>query len=511
MLLLHAFFLWLMASTLIIGGAVVFHRRYPEESPWFGFILPPLALVILLNFIEHGIALPVLFIFLPVLLAGTVWLIAVKKWFAQPLVLPTVVFLISFAFTFGIRCLRPDILSSSDGISDLNMVNNYSQGQTLPPPDTWMPPFRFEWYYGLQHYAASVLERLLNVKIGEAYNVSHALLSALICVTAAGAAWRISGGRTWITLAVPFIIESAMTGSSAYLLLTSTNPSVDLFPDPSGGMIHPPDKNPLWAWLFSDLPATLQNDPAKIPDFQTLRLQVPGFWTWRDEYHANASGHFFTILSVLAVAELVEPRKTIWPWVVAILTPLLAVVASAWALPITTLLCWPAILIALLCGRRPAATGTALLTLFVALTLLWPAFNNATSSPELPHVEWIKPLEHVPPLRIPRPVVAHPPPLDWRLRRHPRPLLRPSLVPDRHSRDAHRHRTVRHRKPLQRHRKNVGRHLGRRARRPLPSRRRARRRLLPHRHDPPPLFRARHPRRLPAGRLECASKQRVSP
>ena len=88
-----------------------------------------------------------------------------KRYFKEPLILPSIVFLAAFAFTFGVRCLQPDIAYTSDGISDLNMINNFSQGQTLPPPDCWLPPYRFEWYYDLQHYAASVMERLLAVKV----------------------------------------------------------------------------------------------------------------------------------------------------------------------------------------------------------------------------------------------------------------------------------------------------------------------------------------------------------
>jgi len=399
MLILQAFFLWLIVSTLMIGGAMLFHRLFPEESPWFGFIVPPLAVIILLNFIEHLVALPGLLLLLPLFLGATVWMTVSGKYFKQPLILPSAIFLAAFAFTFGVRCLRPDIDYTSDGISDLNMINNFSQGQTLPPPDTWMPPFRFEWYYDLQHYAGSVVERLLNIKIGVAYNISHALLSALICVVGAGAAHRISGGKLWITITVPFLIESAATGSSAYLFLTSHTAYPDLWlpVDLSGGMVHPPDARPLWKWLFNDLPAGVgQMSPDDILGHQTLRLQVPGFWTWRAEYHANASGHLLSLLSVQIIAELVNVRKTIWPWVLAVITPLLAVTTSAWALPITVLLCWAVLPIAWLCGRRPASIQITLWTLFVAATLLWPAFYNATSSPELPGIKWINPQDRVP-------------------------------------------------------------------------------------------------------------------
>ena len=393
MLILQALLLWLMISTLTIGGAMVFHHYFPEESPWFGFIVPPLALVLLLDFIEHGVALPMLVVLLPVLLAGTIWLAATKGWFKQSLILPSVVFLLAFTFTFGVRCLQPDIDVTSDGLSDLNMINNFSQGETLPPPDTWMPPFHYEWYYDLQHYAASVVERILHVKAGVGYNVADGLLSALICVVGAGAAYRISGGKIWITLAVPFLIESAMTGSSAYIMLTMKDPSVWFASDLSGGMALPhPNDNPLWRILLWDPRPEIRNLQAP----EILRLQVPGFWTWRAEYHANASGHLFSLLAVLIIVELAFARRTLWPWVLAGLTPLLAVTASTWALPITALLCWIAVPVALLCGRRPVSTGTALLAFGIALTLIWPAFYNATSSPQFPQIMWTKPEWRVP-------------------------------------------------------------------------------------------------------------------
>jgi len=399
MLILQAFLLWLIVSVLVVGGAMLFHRLFPDESPWFGFTVPALALVLLLNFTEHLVALPSLLLLLPILLGAAVWMGFFGHYWKRELYLPAGIFLASFAFTFLVRCLRADISFTSDGISDLNIVNNFSHGATLPPPDCWMPGHTFEWYYDLQHYAASVMERLLNVKIGVAYNVSHALLSALTCVVAAAAAFRISGGKVWITLAVPFIIESAATGSTAFLLLCCQNNDLWLPSDLSSGMTTAPHDYPNPAWQ-SPIWAYLRWDPrpiiAHLHDPTILRLQVPGFWTWRDEYHANASGHFLTLLSISVIAELVETRRMMWPWVLAALTPLLAVVASAWALPITALLCWGTIGLALYYGRRPAANGALVVALFIALTLIWPAFYNATSSPAVPPITAINPQERTP-------------------------------------------------------------------------------------------------------------------
>ena len=383
---IQAFFLWLFVSGLMIGGAFAFRYFFPRESPWFGFIVPPLALVVLLNFIEHFVALPDLLPLLPVLVAFLAWTVSRSGYSKRELLLPSLIFLGSFAFTFGIRCLQPDILPSSDGLADLNKINNYCQGDMLPPIDTWLPPYKYEWYYSLQHYAASIIKRLLGIRLGVAYNISHALLSALTCVAGAAAAHRISGGKTWITAVVPFLIESAATGSSAYIQLFMHDPNSWLANNLSGAfedLPHNNPDNPLWKLLAA-------------PHHERLELQVPGFWTWRDEYHANASGHFLTLLSIFVIAELNVLSKSIWPWIMAALIPFLAVVASTWAYPITGLLCGGALLIAFLRGCRPDSLGLTGLVLGAGLLLLWPSLYDVTSSPEVPDLLWTQPQERAP-------------------------------------------------------------------------------------------------------------------
>ena len=382
---IQALFLWSFVSALVVAGALAFRRFFPEESPWFGFLVPPLGFVALLNFVEHFVPLPNLLPLLPFLAALLVWLAASPKYSRRELMLPTLIFLGSFAFTFGIRCLQPDILPTSDGLSDLNKINNYCQGSTLPPVDTWMPPYHYVWYYSLQHYAASIIKRLFDVKVGVAYNTAHGLLSAFTCVAGAAAAHRISAGRIWITAAIPFLIESAATGSSAYIQLTTSNPNAWMANNLSGGVITPPDDQWFWKWLALD------------PYRERLELQVPGFWTWRDEYHANMAGHFLTLFAVFVAAELVFVRRTIWPWLMALFIPVLAVIASTWAYPISLLLCGGTLIIALACGRRPASYVPGGMLLAGGLILLWPSFYDVTSSPQVPdviltQVEWRAPL-----------------------------------------------------------------------------------------------------------------------
>jgi hypothetical protein len=70
MLLLRAGLLELLVCFHVIGGAVLFRRLFPRESPWLAFIVPILIVMSALNFIEHLIALPNLGWLLPFTLLG---------------------------------------------------------------------------------------------------------------------------------------------------------------------------------------------------------------------------------------------------------------------------------------------------------------------------------------------------------------------------------------------------------------------------------------------------------
>jgi len=443
MLLLRALLLWSLVSLHVVAGAVLFRRLFGRESNWYGVLVPMLAFCMFLNFIENFIPIHSLLWLLPFTTIGSILLLvrpsitweefrhlinpvpahasgpaavpadepssdrsglwgeglrpaapapikpalSVFSW--DGLRLPLGIFLVSFAFTFFIRCVEPDILPSSDGLADLNLLANFTKGETLPPTDGWMPPFKLQYYYTFHHYAASLLTRLLGVDIGTGYNLSHALLSAFTCFVAAAAAWRITG-RVWITLLLPFMIESAATGSSAYLLLTEPDPSPWIMDNLSGGLNYHDgsdhhDNNPIWKLL------------ATAPHRERLELQVPGFWTWRDEYHSNAAGHFLTLFAVWLLMELAANERRNWPWIAAVLVPFIAILSSTWALPITALLCGGGLAIALLSKRRPENPTFVFIAVAVGLVCVWPTLQPTFSGPNSPpvmwnHIEWRTPL-----------------------------------------------------------------------------------------------------------------------
>ena len=309
MAILRDLLLWLILSAHVVGGAVVFRRLFPRESPWFGFIVPALALVMGLNFIEHFVALPSLLWLMPITLLGLIAMISRGGFSWEGLALPTTAFLLAFAFTFGVRCMSPDISTGSDGMYDLNMVLDYCQGQKVPPTDGWLPPLDLKLYYSFQQYAASVVKRLLNVDVGTACNASHALLSAFTAFCGAAVAFRASGGRGWIALTAVLLVEAAFTGSSAFLNLFLPANQTYFVANNLGGSLDNPNRGDNLLWWLVGLGS----------HHQRLELQVSGYWTWRDEYHANSAGHFLTLFAGFSVLELLRLERANWPWICAAL------------------------------------------------------------------------------------------------------------------------------------------------------------------------------------------------
>jgi len=387
MALVRDLFLWLILSFHVVGGAVLFRRYFPRESPWFGFLLPSLALPMLLNFIEHFLALPSLLWLLPITLTGLLFVVFRGGYSWEGLRVPTAVFLLAFAFTFGVRCLNPDISPTSDGLTDLSVVLNYCHGEKIPPTDNWLPTMDYRWYYSFQHYAASVVKRLLNVDGGTAVNASHALLSALTAFAAAAVAFRLSGGKAWVSVVMVFLVEAAFTGSSAYIYLTMKDPGDWLANNLSGGYVRH-DGNPLWHLLGYDT-GHFPADDSGVPIRR--ELQVSGFWSWRDEYHANSSGHFFTLFSAFVTIELLRRERSNIPWICAILIPPLVVITTLWLVLIDGILCIGAVALALTIGRRPVDGRLVAYGIGLGLIALWPTFSDLTTAPQGASLTWNPP------------------------------------------------------------------------------------------------------------------------
>jgi hypothetical protein len=148
LLLLRVVFLWSIISVHVVGGAALFRRLFPKESPWFGFLVPCLALVLLMNFIEHVVAVPTLLWLMPFTVVGSIWAIFYPGLNWKSLRWPTFIFLVAFTFTLAQRALAPGIPSLRDGVGDLGVMASFCLGDKVPPPFSWYPALPLSHYYG---------------------------------------------------------------------------------------------------------------------------------------------------------------------------------------------------------------------------------------------------------------------------------------------------------------------------------------------------------------------------
>jgi hypothetical protein len=411
MLLLRAALLELLVCFHVVGGAVLFRRLFPRESVWLAFIVPTLIVMFVFNFIEHFIALPVLGWLLPVTILGLGWAIVTPGPLVrfgrgalatttlatalEGMLLPTLVFLGTFTWVLVIRCLNPSITCNTEGVADLARVLDFCLGSKLPAVDTWCPPYDHGGYYTFQHYGASLLTRLFTLDVGTGYNMGFTLLNTLVMFVGAGAAYHIGGRRAWICLATLLVLLANYKGASVLLLVWNTLhplPNLDIFDprlanDIGDGWNDPTRHNP-FSWIFTHPPPTLRMFPAAYD------IYFP-------EFHANISGHFLTLATLLAAAETFQKPRANWPWVCLLVFPFMCIIAATWFMVTIVVLCAGCLAAALFAGRRPENWKWVQGLTAAAVLFIWPSINTLLSGSYpvdfhfTPWVEYTNPWEFV--------------------------------------------------------------------------------------------------------------------
>lgn len=349
-----------MVSLHVVGGAVLFRRLFPRESPWLGFVVPALTLVLFMNFTEHEVAVPSLQWLLPFTTVGFLWLMVSPETKWRRLRLPTFIFLASFAFTLFLRFLKPDISESRDGIYDLQFISSFCMGQTLPVESTWIPPLKLIYYYAFGHYGSSVLIRLFGFDLGTGFNVSAALISAWIYFLTAAVAWQIGRRKLWITILAPILVACAGTGSTGYLWLSLK----DVTPEDIASLYSRMDNNQVQSALFHYLKPVYMYDRHE--------LLVPGWWSWMGIFHSTSIGQFITLVATLSITEIVRPRRSSWPWICCAGSVPLMLVSSTWGFPFATLLVCTALAWCWFQKRTPRNPRVVLLALGLVAACLTP-------------------------------------------------------------------------------------------------------------------------------------------
>ena len=383
MLFLRVVLLELLVCFYVIGGAVVFRRLFPRESTWLAFILPTLIVMAGFNFLEHFIAMPNLVWLLPITFIGLGWAIIRPGYSWEGLRLPTILFVAVFTWAFFIKCLNPSITCNTEGVADMARVLDFCMGDKLPPTDTWCPPYDHGGYYSFQHYGASLLTRLFGLDIGTGYNMGYNLLNTLTCLVGAGAAYAISGKRTWVAVATLLVLLANFTGAAVILFFWDLlHPTPNLYTifdsrlaiDIGDGWNNPDRHNP-FGWIYRYPPPV-------------LRLFTPTFNTYFPEFHANLGGHFMTLASVLAANEAFKTERSNWPWICLLLFPLVTIITATWFLIVVVVLCAGCLAVALIAGKRPHDWRFVLGGTGLGLALLWPSINSLIAGTYPVDIHW---------------------------------------------------------------------------------------------------------------------------
>jgi len=365
--------LWSLVSLHVVGGAVLFRRFFPRESPWFGFFVPALTLVLFLNFIEHQVAVPSLKALLPVTTVGCLWLMLSPQTRWRRLRLPSIIFVACFAFTLFLRFLKPDIAGVRDGLYDLQFVSSFCMGQSLPAESTWIPPLKLIYYYAFGHYGCSVLIRFFGLDLGTGFNLASALVSAWIYFLIAGIAWQITRRKLWFTILAPILAIGGGTGSTGYLWLSLK----DVDPEDTAELYSRFDNNATLSALYHYLD--------NVYLYDRHELLVPGWWCWMGIFHSTSIGQFITLVAVLSITEMVRTRRADWPWICCVASAPLMLVSSTWGFPYVTLLvvtglgwCWYQ-------KRAPRNPRRVVISLGVVAACLTPMLLYYTTSSVPPH------------------------------------------------------------------------------------------------------------------------------
>jgi len=308
-----------------------------------------------------------------------------------------------FFYVFAWRYAFPSIYPSSEHVSDLYFITNYLDGMTLPPPDRWYPPYRFDFYYAFQHYAAALLGRIFNYSPGMTYNVAFALILAL----PATLAWEWSGHylkRRGLRILLLVTLVSGGTGMSP--LLYFVQPSISRLPAEQQlnavgsqivasqrfiGLMDNDNLSRFGKLLFP--PTTRADDPKFAP--RQLPEETYGYQIYLGDYHPPAGG-FVLLTLMLALIGAIENSRIgrLGQGLLGATLPLV-MITNTWVLPLQAILigAWIAYRYWL---RRPPDWPALVLGGLSGTLLIYPFLTGFVANVQHTAVRVVSSVDHTP-------------------------------------------------------------------------------------------------------------------
>ncbi len=282
-------------------------------------------------FLEHFAGFGSLHWVWPITTLGSMWAIArqrrvlIENWPTEG------VFLGAFAYALAWRYAFPDIDASSEKITDVTFVANYLHGGKLPPVDRWLPPYPFDMYYALQHYAAALMARILAIPAGTAYNLAICVLIACAVTAAAGASWLLVHRRMPALLLTMALLIGG-TGVSPFIRLVMPSPALYSSIRFMGSALNPKEATrPFGQWL-------IRKSHVSEHDSLDLPVELLSYLAGLGDFHPPLSGYLLLMLALLSIGLIEAEEAVAAAHVVLGATVPLTIASNAWDLPLQVVL-----------------------------------------------------------------------------------------------------------------------------------------------------------------------------
>lgn len=337
---MNAIHLVLTLAILLVnfaGLACLVERWLPSADRQIARAAGVLALSLPLFFFEHFVGLGSLKLLWPLTTLAALVVLGSRLWSLEhlrgewPFVLPLL-------FAFAWRWAYPDIDANSEHLTDLYFISNYLAGETLPPPDRWLPGYRFDIYYGFLHYTVALLGRWLGVNAGLAMNLGEAVVFGLL----GSLGWSVAS--RWLDKTAPklLLVTALVAGGTGLapllMLLYPNDPTAQMWGNTRFAGLYDQQLNtPLGQALFPKPPPGPSGFEAR-----DLPLETPSYLLYLGDVHPPIGGFvllFFTLALLARIEKPARESEDARPLFAGLgATLLLPLAINTWVLPMQVLL-----------------------------------------------------------------------------------------------------------------------------------------------------------------------------
>lgn len=323
--------IWL---SLMMGIGLVLYPRLKSFA--LSMVMGLLGVVLVFFFIEHFVGLSDVGILMPIGLVLSLGFMYLRRHDWHEIQEEVIVFAACFAWALMWRMIFPNLDGGTEKLMNLNLLASYRAGVTLPPPDLWLSGHALDMYYGLQHYAAALMGRVMHFTVGVNYHFAFASIIGLIGLTAWGSMrqWALMQAKPdeslwWRALIIVALLGGG-TGVAPFTYL--------IFPD-MDALTH--------SWANVRFMGAYENQAGEFArqiftpqNRLDLPMEVMGYFMHIGDFHPVLGGFLLAALMCLTMSYQIRHKFKV-PMLVSMLMGsilVLPIAMNMWILPIVGLL-----------------------------------------------------------------------------------------------------------------------------------------------------------------------------